>query len=746
MVQGMLLAFIFFNYIPEVMASPERNTLSDVPFKVFSDFVQNQFSSSVSLATVLTVLFSVTNNPDLLALHACQQHAKVSGEINQTCSGWIKALAHALNNQLEHQSHTLFCQHEQRITMNNAQITTALAMKLDSLSKLLGLHPYTQQGIFLGKSKPISADDIASVNIICPISVECETTTCQPRALLKYTREHDTALVDFIKGTKIYNNVPVLAGQCPKCETLYYADHEHFNNDKDVGMKLYLNSATALKIGQNIWVDRIFAGAVLNGIYNFHASTSAFAEFWNASFASTQNLHLKKVSRRQVWQAFIQESVRQVAKASGIDLELQDRLPISEVAKQAYGILGENGLIRCADGHACSECTHAYKAKADDIHETNDPAALVGVDENRVVPALGEEHYDESELASSDSQQMDVDEPEEMQDEINQHKEIEGATVQLAILDGVVMGPKHCKYPDCTADLANYQTGIFCTEHETLYGNCCRAQNCTNLKEPGIQTCAQHRGLWHSHVARFGRSSMLGVQRMLRRSETENLPWISTSEHNVQPHDQPELAQPQRLTFTAPRFYCVETICAPCGVVIAWTKFAKSESPTNILNWLDTVYPDVNSRPDYICIDKACLLLRHAVVSGRWDAWKNTTRFIVDSYHYINHRTTDSLCRTYCNPAPLNGSAPNLVVVEKDRFGIPHYKRAFNTQACEQLNAWLGGFESILKRMSAGNFNWFLHTMLFVHTQKVIKRQVEKQNGDIQEGDEESDKEEENLN
>jgi len=117
------------------------------------------------------------------------------------------------------------------------------------------LHPYTQQGIFLGKSKPISADDIASVNIICPISVECETTTCQPQALLKYTRERDTALVDFIKGTKIYNNVPVLAGQCPKCETLYYADHEHFNNDKDVGMKLYLNSATALKIGQNIWVD-----------------------------------------------------------------------------------------------------------------------------------------------------------------------------------------------------------------------------------------------------------------------------------------------------------------------------------------------------------------------------------------------------------------------------------------------------------------------------------------------------------
>ena len=44
-------------------------------------------------------------------------------------------------------------------------------------------------------------------------------------------------------------------------------------------------------------------------------------------------------------------------------------------------------------------------------------------------------------------------------------------------------------------------------------------------------------------------------------------------------------------------------------------------------------------------------------------------------------------------------------------------------QACEQLNAWLGGFEPIVKRMTPGNFNWFLHTMLFYHTQRVIQSQ-----------------------
>lgn len=38
-------------------------------------------------------------------------------------------------------------------------------------------------------------------------------------------------------------------------------------------------------------------------------------------------------------------------------------------------------------------------------------------------------------------------------------------------------------------------------------------------------------------------------------------------------------------------------------------------------------------------------------------------------------------------------------------------------------NAWLGGFEPMLKCMSAGNYNWFLHTLLFYHTREVIRKQ-----------------------
>ncbi len=43
-------------------------------------------------------------------------------------------------------------------------------------------------------------------------------------------------------------------------------------------------------------------------------------------------------------------------------------------------------------------------------------------------------------------------------------------------------------------------------------------------------------------------------------------------------------------------------------------------------------------------------------------------------------------------------------------------------KACEQLNSWLGGYDAILKRMTISNFNWFLHTMLFLHTRHVLQK------------------------
>jgi hypothetical protein len=368
-------------------------------------------------------------------------------------------------------------------------------------------------------------------------------------------------------------------------------------------------------------------------------------------------------------------------------LELSDELPIADVTKHAFISLGEKGVIRSAEDHFCSECTHTFKQTAD-IITGNDPAALIGVDENHDVPSLIGEDAD---LAVQDAAQARLN-AETAMDIDRSPSPDEGVPVKLVVLDGVVMGPTHCAYENCSQDLAQTQRAVFCVQHELLRGNLCRIHDCDNIKVDPSQTCTEHQNRWYQHAVRYGRQSLLGIRRMVRRSEEERVAWLPIfNRRTEQQHDDPIVPQnddpivPQNRKdnyFVAPRFYCVETICAPCGVVIAWTKFDKSESPTQILDFLNSVYPTPELRPNYICIDKGCQVLRTSISNGSWEIWKQTSRFIVDSYHYINHRTTDYLCRKYCNPAPLNGSAPNLVVVENDVNGDPHYKRAFNTQVC----------------------------------------------------------------
>jgi hypothetical protein len=86
--------------------------------------------------------------------------------------------------------------------------------------------------------------------------------------------------------------------------------------------RVYSNSAKYLKIGQSLWVDRVFSNAVVNAMFSFHALTSAYKEFWNNSFHNHQQGNSRKLSRHQIWQAFVQESIRSIASASEINLEL----------------------------------------------------------------------------------------------------------------------------------------------------------------------------------------------------------------------------------------------------------------------------------------------------------------------------------------------------------------------------------------------------------------------------------------
>ena len=168
-------------------------------------------------------------------------------------------------------------------------------------------------------------------------------------------------------------------------------------------MCVFLNSAKYLKVGQSVWVDRVFSNSVLAGMYYFHGSATAYTAFWNSSFWENQKNITNPITHQHIWQTFIQESISSIAALSQFNISLHDCLSIDELAYNAFNILGENEVIQASNQHACSECIQPYKRHPDFITDEfvitvymmkililiiigDDPAAIVGLDEGQAIP------------------------------------------------------------------------------------------------------------------------------------------------------------------------------------------------------------------------------------------------------------------------------------------------------------------------------------------------------------------------
>ncbi|KAF9488994.1 hypothetical protein BDN71DRAFT_1377636, partial [Pleurotus eryngii] len=559
--------------LPYAAAAPLEDLFPDIRFVDFAKVVNLTFGENITLATVLMLLFSITSNTDILNLHGQQ---RAVGSNNQVVTSWMAAFVRAIKDKLQTIFDTFFLSGDNHKLCTVKSQTTILGKKLDSLCQFLDLYTHNDKRQLCHKLLPISTSSIQPIIIITPPVMGCSSAGCHGHGLTQYLCDHDISKVTLLCGSECFEKVSVLAGRCPKCSTMFWADHESFI-DNNRQLALYLPNAKYLKVGKQVWVDHIVSKAIVNANYSFHASTAAITEFWNYLFVQPSGASFT-LTCRQVWKAFVVESICLLAGFSNSTMIFMDNLKISELVTAAYLDLGDGGIICSAVGHSFDECCHAFKDVADVIpNQDDDPAALAGHDENHDVleyagPAVA--------AAVADAEAMDVDNvladgAPELAGGVALHT---NADVRMIVIDGIL-------------------------EHD-------------NLEEQEVEE-------------------------------------VSGTKYNNY--------------FSAPRFYCVETICAPCGVVIAWCKFAKAEGVAKILRFLEDVYENPNSRPSYIAIDKGCALLKHIVKQHHWPAWEPTTRIIVDSYHYINHQVTDYLCRTWCNPAPLNGAAPNLVVVDEDK-------------------------------------------------------------------------------
>ena len=69
------IILLFAGFCPTAVAS-DLDPFPNVTFKVFLDFINGNFSSKISLATVLTMLFTLTSNSELLETYSIAGNRK----------------------------------------------------------------------------------------------------------------------------------------------------------------------------------------------------------------------------------------------------------------------------------------------------------------------------------------------------------------------------------------------------------------------------------------------------------------------------------------------------------------------------------------------------------------------------------------------------------------------------------------------------------------------------------------------
>jgi CxC5 like cysteine cluster associated with KDZ transposases/CxC6 like cysteine cluster associated with KDZ transposases len=443
---GLLAMFLAF--LPLVPAAPPPSPFPDITFKLFAAFVKENFSSGISLSSVLLILFTLLNNPELMNLHFRRQHARVGRE--QVSGRWMKYLADLLEERF---SDTRLLPHHSPHTF---------ATTLHDFAGLLGLDAFNDQGDLADSAcQSVDYSCIEPTLVITSAAFHCSALQCLPRSLHPHTKQRDIPTVTLIKGGKAFTHAHVIGGRCGHCKTGYHADYSNFMNGPE-HMRQLVNDAKYLKVGQSLWVDREFSAGVFNSVYSLHALSQSYTNFYNETFFPSS----LPLARRHVWQALNQESVRMIAQDTNMSLTVAFNTSISELVQYAYEQMGRHGKIAVADDHACTDCTHPWRLQAD-----GDPTAV----------------------------------------------EVEGAWVNMRVVDGIVMGPQHCARPKCTGALSNYRGESYCDLHRRELGHLCRMPDCDEVKVGDTTACQEHQPEWKKWKAAHSRSNLSGIKRMIQR-------------------------------------------------------------------------------------------------------------------------------------------------------------------------------------------------------------------------------------
>ncbi|KAJ6462620.1 hypothetical protein C8R45DRAFT_1055970 [Mycena sanguinolenta] len=512
-------------------------------------------------------------------------------------------------------------------------------------------------------------------------------------------------------------------GTCSRCKADYYPDRITYTLHPGTHSRRERleYGADFLRISKHgIWIHRQIARAQEKALHRFHSGWSNFADWVNDCTGNPK----RKMTSRQSQRLFLEHFSRRLLVAHRRDETFHcEAHPSSKLlAQEVRKVVGANGGIPPSSmPHGCTECTHIKRYRSDLIQEGAVLGSTTAVVNTTDPEAVGDQ------MDAANPEPLPANLPEFLpQLQAPPPGEPRGY-IRLAVMDGKGIKHKKCALDECEWPLYNYKNGRFCEIHLHLRDKCGIIPCGLPVRHSGALTCTTQAHIdWHKQYEnRFTRLTFSGVRRVILRQQEAAEGSDGPGTHGPTLHvelqalgDTP--GEQVVHTFKAKSIYCLQTVQWACGVPIGWGKCYRSESAPHVLRILNNIwddYPDFS--PSYIAYDNACDLLRHIVHQNSDDIWLSTTKFIVDAWHYIGHKATDVLCRTRCNPAPMDGSQPDLVLTAQDANGEVHQTRAFNTETAEQFNFWLNGFESQLRQMSDVNYNFFENVEAKIHSKEM---------------------------
>ncbi|KAJ7844841.1 hypothetical protein B0H13DRAFT_2239147 [Mycena leptocephala] len=487
--------------------------------------------------------------------------------------------------------------------------------------------------------------------ILCTTRVNC--VFCPDHGHPPTLRRHrEPQVVHLLDSRFRWVKAELYVAYCARCHADFYPDRITYHRDEASAgriQKLEYDAAYLRVSKHGIWIDRRVAVAQENAILRFHSGWANFAEWLSDTIGATP-----RITTRQSQRLYFEHFARRLISAHGLEDSFtvpahSSAQVLVESIRDAIG--KDGGVVAGSMEHGCTRCTHLKRYTTDLLAE----GAILDQNENGVVDAP-QENAD----PSVPGPEISPDLPVHPRQQVRAPSTPRGYT-RLAVMDGKTISHRICAISICEGPLVNYKNGRFCKDHLEMS---------SILHSAGAE--------WHQkYLNRFSRLSFPG-------QNEANMPQTGPTLHSELPDLQGTAGD--------------NTVQWSCGCPIGWGKCYRSESSSQVLKIIDKIWeahPDC--MPSFLAYDDACNLLRHIVTQHPNSPWIHSAKLIVDAWHYIGHRASDILCRIWCNPAPTNGSQPDLISVTVD-----------NNETAEQLNAWLNGYEAQLRQMSNINYDFAL--------------------------------------